>query len=65
MSLPDRQTPENSAIAAGRAAYEAFCERMRPWAPGPMKTFPPWDKQPQTFQSAWISAAAAARAVPI
>jgi len=48
--------------AAGRAAWEAFCESVRPWAPTNLAMYARWEVQSQQIKRAWIAAAKAARA---
>jgi hypothetical protein len=49
--------PSREEEAAGRAAYEAFNEEMKPWLPYPAN----WPDQAVAVKRGWIAAAKAAR----
>jgi hypothetical protein len=50
--------PGDAEVAAGRAAYEAFLDNMRPWIASPTSPTS-WDEQASQVKNAWIVAAQA------
>jgi hypothetical protein len=62
-SQPSAQTEIDEA--AGRAAYEAFYTRMRPFVAGVrnITVVANWEEQASNIRAAWIEAAKAARSI--